>query len=75
MSERMSEFVQRCKVSDILRLGKQNGFFMAFFVNQCHAQAVLEKYGFRAKTIVLWRHDVFADVNGTLTDKCCFGWF
>ena len=25
---------------------------MAFFVNQCHAQAVLEKYGFRAKTIV-----------------------
>lgn len=48
---------------------------MAFFVNQCHAQAVLEKYGFRAKIIVLWRHDVFADVNGTLTDKCCFGWF
>ena len=48
---------------------------MAFFVNQCHAQAVLEKYGFRAKTIVLRRHDVFADVNVTLTDKCCFGWF
>ena len=48
---------------------------MAFFVNQCHAQAVLEKYGIRAKTIVLRRHDVFADVNVTLTDKCCFGWF
>ena len=39
---------------------------MAFFVNQCHAQAVLEKYGFRAKIIGLRRHDVLQTLMARL---------